>query len=215
MPTWVCSIAVYNILPIPEDEVKVFPDCAREPLCSNAVCDTSLTNKERAAALVSELSIKEKLDLLVDKSPGVPRLGIKPYFWWTEGLHGLAESPGADFEDDPSRKWSSATSFPSPILVGAAFDDALARKMTFLTSKETRAYNNAGRSGLDLWVSQRPQTGPGRHMDGRVVETTADEGTYLPSSHPTSTRSRTPGGAAARRRPERTPSTRRATCRPS
>ncbi|KAK6200670.1 hypothetical protein LQW54_009631 [Pestalotiopsis sp. IQ-011] len=100
-----------------------FPDRTRDPLCSNAVCDTSLSTQERASALVANLTIDEKLANLVEEAPGVPRLGIMPY----------------------------ATSFPQPILTGAAFDDELVKAIGEVISTETRAYDNVGRVGLDLY----------------------------------------------------------------
>jgi beta-D-xylosidase 4 len=37
------------------------PNCVDGPLALNAVCDTSLTRAERAAALIQAMDIKEKL----------------------------------------------------------------------------------------------------------------------------------------------------------
>lgn len=66
-----------------------------------------------------------------------------------EALHGLASSPGVTFNTNRSQDYSSATSFPQPILMGAAFDDALIRAVATVVSTEARAYNNVNRSGLD------------------------------------------------------------------
>ncbi|KAK1990265.1 glycosyl hydrolase family 3 N terminal domain-containing protein [Colletotrichum falcatum] len=130
--------------------VNSFPDCSRDPLCSNGVCDETLAPKERAAALVAELTIWEKLDNLVNEAPGVPRLAIPPYEWWSEGLHGVASSPGTKFSK--SGNFSHATSFPQPIVLGSAFDDELVRAVGEVVSKEARAFSNHGRSGLDLYL---------------------------------------------------------------
>lgn len=133
------------------EAVSNFPDCTRDPLCSNNVCDESISAQERAAALVAELTIWEKLDNLVNEAPGVPRLGIPPYEWWSEGLHGVASSPGTKFA--AGGNFSYATSFPQPIILGSAFDDELVRAVGEVVSKEARAFSNDGRSGLDLYVS--------------------------------------------------------------
>jgi len=128
----------------------IFADCTRDPLCSNPVCDPSLSVRERAAGLVKVLNVEEKLDTLVDKTPGVPRLGIWPYEWWSEALHGLAYAPGNEFED--SGNFSSATSFPMPIVMAASFNDDLVFAIGEAISIEARAYANAGLNGFDFYV---------------------------------------------------------------
>lgn len=67
-----------------------------------------------------------------------------------EALHGVASSPGVKFSD--SGDFSYATSFPQPILMGAAFDDDLIEAVATVVSTEARAFNNFNRSGLDYWV---------------------------------------------------------------
>ena len=51
-----------------------------------------------------------------------------------------------------SGEFSYATSFPQPILMGAAFDDPLIEAVASVISTEARAFNNAGRGGLDYWT---------------------------------------------------------------
>lgn len=70
------------------------------------------------------------------------RLGIPPYQWWSEGLHGIA-GPYTNFSDNG--EYSYSTSFPQPILMGAAFDDALITAVGKVISTEARAFNNANR----------------------------------------------------------------------
>ena len=65
-------------------------------------------------------------------------------------LHGVADSPGVDFAD--SGPFSIATSFPQPILMGAAFDDQLITDVATVISIEARAFNNDDRAGLDFWT---------------------------------------------------------------
>jgi beta-glucosidase-like glycosyl hydrolase len=72
----------------------------------------------------------------------VERLGIPPYQWWSEGLHGIA-GPYTNFSGEG--EYSYSTSFPQPILMGAAFDDALITKVATVISTEARAFNNANR----------------------------------------------------------------------
>ncbi len=81
---------------------------------------------------------------------GAPRLGLAAYDWWSESLHGIAYSPGVAFT--PSGEYSHATSFSSPILLSAAFDDELVRSVAEAISTEARAFSNAGKAGLDYWT---------------------------------------------------------------
>ncbi len=54
--------------------------------------DASLLPEERAADLVQRLTLEEKVALMQNNSSAVPRLGIKPYNWWNEALHGVARN---------------------------------------------------------------------------------------------------------------------------
>ncbi|KAL1744725.1 glycoside hydrolase family 3 protein [Schizophyllum fasciatum] len=149
-----------------------FPDCVGGPLASNAVCDTSLGHVERARALVEELTVPEMINNTVHTAPGVPRLGLPPYNWWSEALHGVAASPGVAFTA-PGQEFSSATSFPMPINMGAAFDDDLMLAVGNVTSTEARAFNNAGRAGLDYWT---PNINPFKDPRwGRGAETPGED----------------------------------------
>jgi beta-D-xylosidase 4 len=67
-----------------------------------------------------------------------------------EALHGVASSPGVNFST--SGDFSHATSFPQPITMSAAFDDALIHAVATVVSTEARAFNNVNRSGLDYWT---------------------------------------------------------------
>ncbi|KAI1384076.1 glycoside hydrolase family 3 protein [Hypoxylon trugodes] len=129
-----------------------FPDCVDGPeiLTSNLVCDTSASPAERAAALISAWNITEKLVNLVDKSLGASRLGLGAYDWWNEALHGVGWSPGVAFA--PSGEFQYATSFASPILLSAAFDDDLVYSVAEAISTEARAFSNFGHAGLDYWT---------------------------------------------------------------
>ncbi|KAI1659770.1 glycoside hydrolase family 3 protein [Daldinia decipiens] len=155
----------------------IYPDCGNGPLASNDVCNKELSVGERAKALVAALKTEEKYGLLVSTSLGVERLGLPSYEWWQEALHGVASSPGVTFSD--SGNFSYATSFPQPILMGAAFDDELIEAVATVVSTEARAFNNFNRSGLDYWT---PNINPYRDPRwGRGQETPGEDPYHLSS----------------------------------
>ena len=71
--------------------------------------DTSLNVEQRVEDLIGRLTIDEKLAFLEHQNPAVERLGIKPYSWWNEALHGIARN-------------GIATVYPMPIALAATFD---------------------------------------------------------------------------------------------
>ncbi|KAI1336942.1 glycoside hydrolase family 3 protein [Xylariaceae sp. FL0016] len=155
----------------------VFPDCVNGPLASNDVCNTGLSISDRVKGLVAALETDEKFSLLINTSPGVERLGLPSYEWWQEALHGVASSPGVNFNE--TGDFSYASSFPQPILMGAAFDDALIEAVATVVSTEARAFNNFNRSGLDYWT---PNINPYRDPRwGRGQETPGEDPFHLSS----------------------------------
>ncbi|KAH8894300.1 glycoside hydrolase [Thozetella sp. PMI_491] len=128
-----------------------YPDCAHGPLANTTVCDTKASPSARAAALVKALNITEKLNNLIDSSLGAPRVGLPPYEWWSEALHGVAASPGVAF-NRTGNTYGYATSFANPITMSAAFDDDLIYEIASVVSTEARAFSNAGLAGLDFWT---------------------------------------------------------------
>ena len=95
--------------------------------------DPSKPIDQRAADLVSKLTLEEKIAQMMDKTPAIPRLNIPEYFWWNESLHGVARS-------------GVATVFPQAIGLGATFDEDLMFKISSAISDEARAmYNEAAK----------------------------------------------------------------------
>lgn len=149
-----------------------FPDCLNGELKDSVVCDTSLDPSTRAEGLVRLMTVNEKMENVQNAAPGVSRLGIPPYEWWNEALHGVSECPGVDYAE--WGEFSYGTSFPQPILLGASFDDKLIFDIATVTSTEARAYSNAGRAGLDFWTPninpfKDPRWGRGQETPGEDV----------------------------------------------
>lgn len=149
------------------------PDCTRDPLCSNDVCDTSKSIEDRAAALTKSMSLEEKVANLVSTAAGSSRLGLPAYEWWNEALHGVAGSPGVHFQSPLGANFSAATSFPMPISLSAAFDDELVKEVATVISTEARAFANHGYAGMDYWT---PNINPFRDPRwGRGMETPGED----------------------------------------
>ncbi|KAH3953062.1 hypothetical protein HBH53_041520 [Parastagonospora nodorum] len=145
------------------------PDCANGPLKDNKICDVTAAPAERAAALVEAMQTNEKLDNLMSKSRGVTRLGLPKYNWWGEALHGVAGAPGINF----TGAYKTATSFPMPLLMSAAFDDDLIFKIANIIGNEARAFGNGGVAPVDFWT---PDINPFRDPRwGRGSETPGED----------------------------------------
>ncbi|KAF7593193.1 hypothetical protein BBP40_011823 [Aspergillus hancockii] len=168
-------IAAFTLLTSVVSSDSVFPDCTSGSLSENAVCDTSSDPISRAKALVTAMTLEEKINNTRYNSPGVPRLGLPAYNWWNEALHGVAKGHGVSFPS--SGDFSYATSFPMPIVLGATFDDDLVKQVAVVISTEARAFSNAGHAGLDYWT---PNINPFRDPRwGRGQETPGEDPLHL------------------------------------
>ena len=117
--------------------------------CSNQAPyqNKSLSPTERAADLVSRLTLEEKITLMQNNSSAVKRLGIKPYEWWNEALHGVARN-------------GLATVYPQAIGMGASFNDTLLYQVFTSISDEARVKYRQAReagnykryTGLTFWT---------------------------------------------------------------
>ena len=107
--------------------------------------NTAYSFEERAADLVSRLTLEEKESLLGNNMAAVPRLGINAFRVWNEALHGVMggfnRTAGA----------GSPTSFPNSVALGSTWDPDLMRRETAAISDEARALNSPVISGLTYW----------------------------------------------------------------
>lgn len=109
--------------------------------------DESQDASVRARDLVSRLTLDEKTALSMNNSPGVEALGIRPYNWWNEALHGVGRN-------------GVATVFPQPIGMAASFDEPLLYEVFTAVSDEARIKNRQAREtghvghyqGLTFWT---------------------------------------------------------------
>ena len=100
--------------------------------------DPSLSDRERAEWLVSQMTIEEKFSCF---GMGIrnERLGIAASTIGGEGAHGVQARAGQGEMFPPT----STTSFTQPIGMAATFDRDLIRKAGDVTGKESRAFANA------------------------------------------------------------------------
>ena len=82
--------------------------------------------RTRAKKLVAEMTLEEKVSQTIHGAAAIPRLGIKSYNWWNEGLHGVARA-------------GVATVFPQAIGLAATFDEDLLNQVADVISTEARA----------------------------------------------------------------------------
>jgi beta-glucosidase len=105
-----------------------------------AFLDPGLPLRERADDLLRRLSTAEKVAMLHQRSPGVPRLGIAPFRTGTEALHGAA--------------WlGPATVFPQAVGLGASWDPDLVRAVGTAAAEEVRAIHRRDPAvSLNVWA---------------------------------------------------------------
>ncbi|MCF7568821.1 glycoside hydrolase family 3 C-terminal domain-containing protein [Sabulilitoribacter arenilitoris] len=97
--------------------------------------DPEVETEQRIEDLIQRLTLEEKVSLMVHESKGIERLGIPPYNWWNECLHGIARA-------------GKATVFPQAIGLAATFDTHLIHQVATVISDEGRAkFNEAKKIG--------------------------------------------------------------------
>lgn len=171
------SQAQPNLTPRTLEKITLsHPDCNNGPLSRTVVCNTSASASERAAALVAMFTLEELINNTANTAPGVPRIGLPPYQVWNEALHGLDR---ANFSKDGEYSW--ATSFPMPILSTAALNRTLINQIGSIIATQGRAFNNAGRYGLDVYAPNI--NGFRAPIWGRGQETPGEDAFYLTSTY--------------------------------
>ena len=135
-----------------------------------------LSAAQRADDLLKRLTIDEKVSLMMDTSPAIPRLGIPQFQWWNEALHGVGRN-------------GFATVFPITMAMAASWDDALLHQVFTAVSDEARVKaQQAKRSGdikryqsLSFWtpninIFRDPRWGRGQETYGEDPYLTAKMG---------------------------------------
>ena len=128
--------------------------------------DETLTFEERAADLVSRMTLEEKVYQTLHGAAAIERLGVKAYNYWNEALHGVARA-------------GVATVFPQAIGLAATFDEDFLEEAAGVISDEGRAKFNAQQKyddydiykGLTFWspnvnIFRDPRWGRGHETYG-------------------------------------------------
>jgi beta-glucosidase len=128
--------------------------------------DASLTIDQRAADLISRMTLEEKISQMMNAAEPIDRLGIPAYDWWNETLHGVARA-------------GYATVFPQAIGMAATWNTDLMHQVGDVASTEARAkhhdfarQNDRGRyKGLTFWspninIFRDPRWGRGQETYG-------------------------------------------------
>ena len=117
----------------------------RESVKKETPCRESAQDcRQRAKAIVAQMTLDEKLRLVDMNSQEVQRFGIKEHHWWSEALHGVARN-------------GKATQFPQSISMASTFNPQLIESMATAISDEARAkHHNTGDNrlrfqGLTIW----------------------------------------------------------------
>jgi beta-glucosidase len=126
-----------------------------------------LSVEKRAADIVSRLTLDEKIEQMLNRTSAIERLGIPPYDWWNECLHGIG------------RTEYKVTVFPQAIGMAAGWDVKAIRQMGDYTAEEGRAIYNLSQAkgdyriyhGLTYWtpninIFRDPRWGRGQETYG-------------------------------------------------
>ncbi|MBN1404765.1 MAG: glycoside hydrolase family 3 C-terminal domain-containing protein [Opitutales bacterium] len=142
-----------------------------------AYLDSSIPQEARIDDLVSRMTLEEKASMMKNSTPGVPRLGIPKYDWWSEALHGVANA-------------GHATVFPQAIGLAAMWDAPLQKEIAAVIGVEARAKFNGYKGtpeegalfhGLTFWspnvnIFRDPRWGRGQETYGEDPYLTATLG---------------------------------------
>ena len=106
----------------------------------------------RVDDLVKRLTLDEKVSLLHQYEPAVPRLGIKAFKTGTEALHGVAWS--TDKNNGGAVVTAKGTVFPQAVGLASTWDPALIRRVGSAVGDEARGYNAVDPDvwGVQLWA---------------------------------------------------------------
>ena len=150
--------------------------CDSSPLKGTTTCDTTKSFEERANDLVykQEAGLKDYevvyAGLTGNGAKSVSELNIGGYQWWSEALHGVAYSPGVNY-NGPIK---ATTMFPQVMTTASSFNATLFNEIGTVISTEARAMWNNNQAGLTFWapninIFRDPRWGRGQETPGEGI----------------------------------------------
>jgi beta-glucosidase len=126
--------------------------------------DTHYSFEERAADLVSRMTLDEKVaQLRTNSAPAIPRLGVQQYTYWSEGQHGI-NTLGANTNHGSASGGVPATSFPTNFASSMSWDPELIYDETTAISDEARGFLDKS-----LWGVGQNNIGPDKNGYGSLT----------------------------------------------
>lgn len=142
-------------LPPPPTPLAPGPACSQPETRGLPFCNAALPFAARAADLVARITLAEiGPQLTARNSPAIPRLGIPPFYWGVNNVHGITNGVSGPLCTAGGK---CATIWPSGPSLGATFNSTLFREMGHNTGVEMRAFNN---------IQWGPTANPASGMDG-------------------------------------------------
>ncbi len=111
--------------------------------------------ESRVEDLLARLTLPEKVSLLHQYQPAIPRLGMTLFKTGTEALHGVAWSTDITSTPDPGAvRTAVATVFPQAVGLASTWDPALIKRVGSVVGDELRGYHsdNPVVWGLNAWA---------------------------------------------------------------
>lgn len=105
--------------------------------------DQNRSFKERAADLVSKMTLEEKITQVGNVASAVPRLDVPAYDYWSEASHGFF----GPFEVKPM----DVTAYPVCLAMSQSWDREKIKHVTKEISDEIRAHHNLNGIELHMW----------------------------------------------------------------
>lgn len=114
--------------------------------------DTTLSVAERVDDLLARLTLEEKIAMLHQYQPAIPRLGVASFKTGTEALHGVAWT--TDPNNGGAVVTAEGTVFPQAIGLGSTWDADLLERIGTAVGKEARGYHaqDPAAWGLNVWA---------------------------------------------------------------
>ncbi|HZB32086.1 MAG TPA: glycoside hydrolase family 3 C-terminal domain-containing protein [Streptosporangiaceae bacterium] len=137
--------------------------------------DPNLPVATRVNDLLQRLTLDEKISLLHQYQPAIPRLGVKAFKTGTEALHGYAWTSDAS----GNQIHAKGTVFPQAVGLASTWDPALIKQVGRAVGTEARGYHSTNDErqlwGLNVWapvVNLLRDPRWGRNEEGYSEDTT-------------------------------------------